>query len=173
MLYLNLFMHSNRSLRTFSPECLLSSPSFIQTMSSLPSLPRLQFKGDKLAWGSKERSEGNHDFWQRHLWLLRAANGKSVWDFHFQMPTFHNFEHLTFPSLSFLSFLTYWIVSKKFHLTPTKLKQEFFTSLTTVERLWCNGMWSSFHLPWRVGRVGLWNDKPRSDDRCEFFSWKV
>lgn len=84
--------------------------------SSLPSLPRLQFKGDKLAWGSKERSEGDHDFWQWHpRGCCERQTGRvfEICTFSSDAVTFHNFEHLTFPSLSFPSFLTYWIVSKK------------------------------------------------------------
>ena len=69
---LNLSTYTSRSIwHALSPGSLLASHLFHV------------FKGDKLAWGSKKRSEGNHDFWQRHLWLLWAANGKRIWDFHF------------------------------------------------------------------------------------------
>ena len=84
--------------------------------SSLPPLPRLQFKGDKLAWGSKERSEGNHDFWQWHPHgYCERQTGRvfEIFTFSSDAVTFHNFEHL----------MRYWIVSWNF--TPTKLKQEF------------------------------------------------
>lgn len=136
MLRLNLSTHTSRSIwHVFSPASLLSSPSFIQIMSK--DYPKIQcllashlfhvFKGDKLAWGSKKRSEGDHDCWQWHpRGCCERQTGRvfEIFTFSSDAVTFHNFEHLTFPSLSFLSFLTYWIVSKKFHLTPTKLQQK-------------------------------------------------
>lgn len=159
MLRLNLSTYTSRSIwHAFSPGSLLASHLFHV------------FKGDKLAWGSKERSKGDHDFWQwdpRGCCERQTGSVFEIFSFSFDAFTFRNFEHLSFPSLSFPSFLTYWIVSKKVSFYTNKTSTKNSSLREQLERLWCNGTWSWFHLPWRAGRVGLWNDKPRSDDRCE------
>ena len=104
--------------------------------SSLTSLPHLQFKGDKLAWGSKERSEGNRDFWHWHLAVAVSGKREACLRFslflqmpsHFRILNFWLSHH--FPSCHFEILDCFKKVSFYNHFN-----HKFFTSLTTGEAL--------------------------------------